>query len=85
MLKQKGGLVGREDCPRRHSSQLFRVGNPAYDFMNWAIYTILGLNILSLGLAIGAHGNQRSPTNAWYTLIAVIFEVVLLYFGGALK
>lgn len=48
---------------------------------------IIILCIWALGLLSSAHdhGKPRNPTSFWVTLIAVVIEFTLLYWGGFFK
>ena len=43
---------------------------------------LITLMILSLGLAIGKHGQESKPKNAWDSVVSFIITMVLLYHSG---
>ena len=47
-----------------------------------AQFILLGLLTLSLGMNISRHGKERTPSNAWHSLICYILFIALLYWGG---
>ena len=49
---------------------------------HWANWTMAVILILGLGLAMGRHGQPRSPENFWVSLAAVAINWGLLYAGG---
>jgi hypothetical protein len=51
----------------------------------WPQWTVLGLLVLGLGLALGKHGQSRKPFSFWETLINTAITFGLLYFGGFFK
>jgi hypothetical protein len=51
----------------------------------WPQWTYLALLILSLGIAMGTHGQPRTPINAWTQFIGTLIAFALLYFGGFFK
>lgn len=54
--------------------------------MNWANYTLIIMEFITLGIAMGRHGTPKNENyNFWITLISVIITFILLYFGGWFK
>ena len=43
---------------------------------------VLALMFTGLGMDIANHGKRRSKENAWATLVAVIIQLSLYYWGG---
>jgi hypothetical protein len=50
----------------------------------WQI-VILVLMVLTLGVALGKHGQEREPYNFWLSLIATGIEFLILSWGGFFK
>ena len=46
--------------------------------MNIALIIYLALNTLGLGIAIGQHGKERRPENAWVALLSYIISISLV-------
>jgi len=54
--------------------------------MNWAIYTMMFLTVLGLGMTIGQDEKEKTGNNSvWWQIISITIWWGLLYFGGIFK
>lgn len=64
---------------------MFRTSIGGIKLMGWPQIIVIVLYVFSLGISLAKHGERRENYNFWTTLIAVLIEVALLYWGGFWK
>lgn len=52
--------------------------------MNWAVYVLLALHLLDLGINLGKHGEPKDGKYNFYTSLIATGIVIFLYYKAGL-